>query len=182
MTLLPLLLRHWRAVAGLALLCLLSILIAVRTGERDQARRALADERQAAALFAEQVRGTAARIRADMAARTIDVERRQSKITQEVSSAYQARIHDLDRRVAALRVRGGTSGANSGGSDRAARLPALPAAAGGPDAAAGEDRLPADPFDALRTGDAVLATEQAIRLEELQNWVRRQREVEPPGH
>lgn len=29
--------------------------------------------------------------------------------------------------------------------------------------------------------DAVIATEQAIRLEELQNWVRRQAAVNPPA-
>jgi hypothetical protein len=181
MTLLAFLLRNWRAVAAFAAVALLTILIAVRTGERDQARGALAREQAAAALFAERVRTAAARIRAVMAARALDVERRQTQVTKEVSNDYQNRIRDLDRRVAALRLRERTAAANPSGAGRPAGLPVLSDAAGGPDAAAGENGLPAEPFGALRTGDAILATEQAIRLEELQNWVRRQAEVEPLG-
>jgi hypothetical protein len=173
MTLLPFLLRNWRAAAAVAAILLLSILIAVRTGERDSARRALAQEKAAAALFAAQVRAAAEHIRADMAARALAVERSQTQVTKEVSNEYQTRIRDLDRRVAALRLRERPAAANPGGAGRPAGLPVLPDAAGGPDAAAGQDRLPAE--------DAILATEQAIRLEELQNWVRRQREVAPPG-
>ena len=187
MTLLPLLARHWRAVAAGAAILLLTILVAVRTGERDHARRDLAAERAASALFAEQVRASAARIRADMAARALDAERRQNRISEEVSNDYQARISDLNRRVAALRLRAGTSAAGAGGTRGPARMSGLSGAARGPDAAAGEDGLPAGPLDRLGTGgsalafdDAVIATEQAIRLEALQDWVRRQAAARTP--
>ncbi|HEY5713306.1 MAG TPA: hypothetical protein VIT38_15530, partial [Allosphingosinicella sp.] len=133
----------------------------------------LAREKAAAALFAAQVRAAAEHIRADMAARALDVERRQTQVTKEVSNEYQNRIRDLDRRVAALRLRERTAAENPGGAGRPAGLPVLPDAAGGPDAAAGDH--------GLSLQQRVIATEQAIRLEELQNWVRRQGEVAPPG-
>jgi hypothetical protein len=52
-------------------------------------------------------------------------------------------------------------------------MPGLPAAAGGPAQAAGDQRLPA--------GLALTATEQAIQLDELIKWVRRQAAVDPNG-
>ena len=51
-----------------------------------------------------------------------------------------------------------------------ARLPGLSAAAGGAAEAAGQDRLPQT--------DALMATEQAIQLDELIKWVRMQAAVD----
>jgi hypothetical protein len=50
-------------------------------------------------------------------------------------------------------------------------VPALSAAAGGADQAADQDRLP--------LAEALTATEQAIQLDELIGWVRRQHSVNP---
>jgi hypothetical protein len=50
-------------------------------------------------------------------------------------------------------------------------MPGLSAAAGKSDQAAGEDRLP--------DGDALTATEQAIQLDELIKWVKRQWAIDP---
>ena len=52
------------------------------------------------------------------------------------------------------------------GAGRAAALPGLPAAPGGADQAAGQDRLP--------DADRLIATEQAIQLDELIKWVKAQ--------
>jgi hypothetical protein len=50
-------------------------------------------------------------------------------------------------------------------------VPLLPAAPDGPAQAADQDRL--------SQSDALTATEQAIQLDELIKWVRRQHEVDP---
>jgi hypothetical protein len=50
-------------------------------------------------------------------------------------------------------------------------MPDLPAAARGPAEATGEDQLP--------VAERELATEQAIQLDELIQWVRRQAAVDP---
>ena len=50
-------------------------------------------------------------------------------------------------------------------------MPALPAPPCRADQAAGEDRLP--------SADALVATEQAIQLDELIRWVTRQAQVDP---
>jgi hypothetical protein len=50
-------------------------------------------------------------------------------------------------------------------------MPRLPAAAGGLAQASGQDRLP--------SADALIATEQAIQLDELIRWVEAQHTVDP---
>jgi hypothetical protein len=50
-------------------------------------------------------------------------------------------------------------------------VPGLPAAAGGAHQAAGQD--------GLSQADQLIATEQAIQLDELIEWVRQQHSVEP---
>jgi hypothetical protein len=161
------LIRHWQAALGLAVAAILAALLAVRTGQRDEARAALASERRAHALFAERVRARAEQIRADFTAFARRVERHQDQVTQEVSNDYQTRLAalraDHDRRLRAPSPR-----AHPGGAGRA-DLPRLPGTAGRADAAA----PPADDF-ACRAN--------SLQLEYLQRWVREQQGVErePP--
>ena len=165
MSALALALRRGPAIAALLILLLLVALLHIRTGQRDAARASLEQARADHELFAERVRAEserAARRFADQARRT---ERAQQTASQEVSRDYQQRISDLSRRLAALQLRPAPDRAHPGGA-AGADLPGLPGTAGGFDAAAGACRLPLP--------DAALATEQAIRLEELQRWVRRQ--------
>ncbi|WP_114954328.1 hypothetical protein [Sphingosinicella terrae] len=169
MSALAIALRRGPAVAALLVVLLLAALLHVRTGQRDAARASLENVRAENALFAERVRAEserAARRFADQARRT---ERAQQTASQEVSRDYQQRISDLRRRLAALQLRPAPDRAHPGGAGGGGDLPGLPGAAGGSDAAAGACRLPFP--------DAALATEQAIRLEELQRWVRRQQAV-----
>jgi hypothetical protein len=158
-------LRHWRGALGLAAVLVLAALLANRTGQRDEARVALARSEQARALFAARVRARAAETARDFTERARRTEQSQARISQEVSHDYQNRMADLRRRVDALRLRGRTDRADPGRA-AAARLPGLPDAAGGFDAAAVDHRLSLE--------HRIAATEQAIRLEELQRWIRRQ--------
>ena len=99
------------------------------------------------------------------------------------SSAQQREINDDERsnyngriaaaRAAAQRLRGQTGSARGGaaGAGRNLAVPPVSDAARGADELAGDRRLPAD--------EALIATEQAIRLDALQSWVRRQHGVDP---
>jgi hypothetical protein len=64
-------------------------------------------------------------------------------------------------------------------------MPAVPARAGGVAEGTGKDRLPQSdkrvgyPEESLGADDALIATEQAIQLDELIKWVRAQHAVPP---
>lgn len=162
MTWLSVVRRNWRAVLAFAAIAILATLLAVRTGQRDGARAALERERADHALFIERARAEAERVRADFEARARRIEQQQTSINQEVSRDYQARIADLHRRYAEL-LRG-EGGANPGRPGPAPHLPTPGHPAGGADGAAG------DP--GLSLAERLVATETAIRLEALQEWVR----------
>jgi hypothetical protein len=105
--------------------------------------------------------------RAD-AANKARVEAEQTTINQQRGSSYEERI-------AAARARAGSvphspSGDHQGSSGTAP-VRAVPAAPGSPAQAPGEDGL----------SDALIATEQAIQLDELIKWVRQQHAVEVNG-
>lgn len=96
------------------------------------------------------------------------VERDQVQVSQEVSSEYQAKLADLRRRYDALRLQRPAQ-ANSSGS-RGPAVPRVPDAASGADAGSGEAGLPLT--------DALIASEQALQLQALQDWVRGQTAVD----
>lgn len=115
------------------------------------------------------VRAASARARAEDAARAARAERDQERISRETASEYQKQIADLRRRADALRVQLAPAGADSGGRGGPA-VSGLPDAPGRADGAAGQAGLPAE--------DALIASEQALRLKALQDWVRAQGQVE----
>ncbi len=94
----------------------------------------------------------------------------QVQITEERTDAYRSRIDALSARVAGLREqsRGGVSGGRG-----SASVPATSATASGVDGAARGDGFSLE----LRAA----ATAQAIRLDELQKWVRQQGQVDNSG-
>lgn len=94
----------------------------------------------------------------------------QARISEERAHAYRGRIAALDARVDELRRGQGKAGGRGGA---AARVPATSTAAGGADAAAGGDGFSLE----LRA----TATRQAIRLDELQKWVKSQGQVDNSG-
>lgn len=102
-----------------------------------------------------------------------------ARVRADQAAINERSIHDYESRIAAaraaaerLRGRAETVAADprAGG---ATGVSALPAAAGVAAQAAGQDRLP--------ESDALIATEQAIQLDELITWVRRQAAVPVNG-
>ena len=104
------------------------------------------------------------------------VEAQQTAESRRISDDYQARIDDARARAAAagLRVQAAPADQGSGGKPA---VPRVPDPARGIDAAACEGRLPAG----LSAADALIATEQAIQLDELINWVAAQAAIETSG-
>jgi hypothetical protein len=101
-------------------------------------------------------------------------ERRAQEITDAISADYERRIADVRARAERLRDQLAANPRRPAGPD----LPGISDAAGGADGAAGEAGLPAA---YCPLPDGVIATEQAIRLDELQAWVREQANA-PPHH
>lgn len=109
-------------------------------------------------------RANVARVKAD-----------QDTITKGTLDAYAKDKAALAVRVAALReqLRLRPKGGDHSRSGGEAPVPGLPDSPGGADGASGEDGLP--------LADAVLATEQALQLLHLQNWLVEQSKVDPNG-
>ncbi len=101
----------------------------------------------------------------------------QAAINKRTENDYQSRIVSARARADRVRRQAGRAQADPG-AGRAAGLPAVSVSAEGTAQAAGEN--------GLSRSDRLTATEQAIQLDELIKWVRRQQAVEsedvaPPG-
>ncbi len=160
------LMRNWQAVLGGLAVVALAALLAIRTGQRDDARTALERERLEHNLFAERVRAKAEEIRARFIELARRVERNHNHVTQEVSREYLARLAalraDYERRLRP------SDGQGAGGPGRP-QVPGLPDAPGRPDGAA-----PAAEFEyACRAN--------SLQLEYLQAWLRQQMAVDREG-
>lgn len=123
----------------------------------------------------------AAKMEADRLQR---VTQQQKDITHAIETDYHARLADARARAELLRqeLRGG-AGAASASRDLA--VPGVPGAAGGSDEATGDQRLPAggsfDRGPAEQLERDLVATQQAIQLDALIDWVERQVAVDPNG-
>jgi hypothetical protein len=106
------------------------------------------------------------------AANKARVEREQQAISQKSDQAYEARIADARARAERLRLDLETARAHQGGPG-AAPVPGLRDPAGGPYGPTAETGLP--------PGDALVATEQAIQLDELIKWVNGQMRIDLNG-
>jgi len=101
----------------------------------------------------------------------------QRAINERTADDYEARLAAARARAAdnaaerlRLQAQGAAADSRGGG---AKAMSAIPASSGRAPQAAGEDRLPGS--------ERLLATEQAIQLDELIKWVRRQAGVDPQG-
>jgi len=112
-------------------------------------------------------RAAAARARVADAANAARVKAEQSAINERTEDEYQTRI--AAARADARRLRDNQAAAANPRSGRAASMPGLPTPASGIAQAASEDRL--------SESDRLIATEQAIQLDELIRWVRQQQAV-----
>jgi hypothetical protein len=107
------------------------------------------------------------------AANKVRAEREQATINAEREQSYEARI--ADARARADRVRQQASPApGHPGSPGAAPVPGVPGAPGGPGAAT--------PKGGLSPDDRLIATEQAIQLDELIQWVKSQGRIDLQGN
>ena len=168
-----------QGIAGLAAAVVLALLLLLQKGETRHWKKQSAQFEQLYAREQAALAGTVANYRA-----AADAARAADRANLERVAAQQQGIserteHDLEERLAAARSLArrmraeGAGAAADPGDGRATAMPALPASAGRPGEAAGEDRLPA--------ADRLIATEQAIQLDELIKWVRAQAAVETQG-
>jgi hypothetical protein len=114
-------------------------------------------------------RAAAAQARASDAANAARVKTEQAAINERTADEYQTRI--AAARADAQRLRHDATAATDSGVGGRAPVPSLPAPASGAAQSAGEDGLP--------DIDKLIATEQAIQLDELIKWVRAQAAVDP---
>jgi hypothetical protein len=94
----------------------------------------------------------------------------QAQINERTRNDFESRIASARAHAGRLREQAGAAAADPG-TRRTAPVPAVPAAAGVAPRSAGEDRLP--------ESDRLIATEQAIQLDELIKWVKAQALIEP---
>ena len=120
--------------------------------------RTLAQEREA-------VRAQTARARAEDAAHAARVERDQMRVSQEKADEYQVQLAELRRRYDALRLRAAAVATDPGGG-RGETMPRLPPASESVDGAARDHGFPRH--------ERLIASEQALRLHMLQEWIRAQ--------
>lgn len=166
-----------QGLAGIAVSIALAALLVIQKGEThhwktqsSQFEQQLTQAQSALTGTVANYRAAADQARADDQANVQRVTAQQQTINERTSNDYQARL--AAARSLAQRLRGETAAAPAdSGTGGAAPVPGLPAAAGSADQAAGQDELP--------PADALTATEQAIQLDELIQWVKAQAKVDP---
>lgn len=154
----------WRQIAGM-----LGGLAMVLAGvwyidHRGYGRAAATFQARIDLIEADVSRRTAEAQAADLA-HAREIEAAQSKVSNEVSHDYQKRLAAVRARYERVRAAPQDPADCRDGTD----LSGIPDPAGGPNAAAPDDRLPCS--------QALTATEQAMQLEALQNWLSEQQKV-----
>ena len=169
----------WQGIAGLVLASAFALLLLVQKSETRHWRRQSGQYEQlyragevALAGTIANYRAAAERARAADQANLTRVAAAQAAITEGTADDYQSRLATARARADRLR-RQDTPAASDPGARRAAPVPGLSDAARGPAQAPGQS--------GLSRPDALIATEQAIQLDELIKWVRRQQAVSPNG-
>lgn len=155
------------AVAAAALLWL----VQSRDRWRDEARandRLFRAEQAAHAATVANYRAAAEQARREDSENLARVKAEQAQINERTANDFESRI--ASARADARRLREQAGAAADPGARGGAAVPGLPAAAGGAAESAGQDRL--------SQSDALIATEQAIQLDELIKWVRAQAQVQ----
>jgi hypothetical protein len=114
-------------------------------------------------------RAAAEQARLEDAANLARVKAEQAAINERSSNDFETRIADARARAGQLREQAAGAAADPGNGG-SAPVPGFSAAAGRVAEGAGEDGLPVD--------DALIATEQAIQLDELIKWVKAQGAVQ----
>ena len=168
-------LLNLQGIAGLAVSICLALLLILQKGETRHWKKQSVGfeqlyrgEQTAFAVTVANYRVAADAARAADRAAAERVAAEQRAITERTENAYEARLADARARADRLRIETRTA-APDPGSGGSAAMPGISAAAGQSPQAAREDRL----------SDRLIATEQAIQLDELINWVKAQAGVDP---
>jgi hypothetical protein len=168
-----------QGIAGIAISLCVGILLIFQKAETGhwkkqsgQYEQLYRDEQSAFAGTVANFRAAADQARATDEANAKRVAGEQHAINERTQNAFDTRVADARARAERLRLKAKAVGTDSSSSG-SAPMPRLSAAAGVTNEAAGQDRLPA--------ADALTATEQAIQLDELINWVKAQAAVDPNG-
>jgi hypothetical protein len=168
-----------QGIAGIAVAAALALLLLLQKGETrhwqkqsGQFEQLYAGEKAAFAATMQSYRAAADQARAEDAANLQRVAAEQHAVNERTSNDYQARI--AAARAVAERLRDETaSGPTNPRAGGAAAVPGHPATAEGIAQAANQDQL--------SESDALIATEQAIQLDELIKWIRRQAAIDTDG-
>jgi hypothetical protein len=162
------LLGGWRGIGGLIGMAVLSVLLVIQKGETrhwhkqsDQFEKLYHEDQAAFAKTVSDYRAAAEKARADDKANADRVLAEQKAINERSTKSYEARL--ADARARAERLRTGTPAANPSGPGTTP-VPGSNPAPGGPNDPSPQAGLP--------PGDDLIATEQAIQLDELQRWVK----------
>jgi hypothetical protein len=165
-----------QGTAGIAVSLALGLLLILQKGETRHWKKESASyeqlNRQEQAAFDTTVadyRGSETQASAADESNAERVAVEQRAINERTDHDYEARL--AAARAAAQRLRLAAQTPADRGARGDAPVPGLPAAASGSAQAADEDRLP--------RSDALVATEQAIQLDELIKWIREQAAVNP---
>ena len=161
-----------KLIAAIAGALLLALLIHDRNrwkAKTAQIAELLSAERATHAATVANYRAAAERARNADAANAARVAGEQAAINERTANDYQSRIAAARAVDGRLRRQAATEADPR--RRGAAPVPGLSAAAEGAAQGAGQDRLP--------QSDALIATEQAIQLDELIKWVRAQGAVDP---
>jgi hypothetical protein len=175
-----------QGIAGLALSLCLALLLVIQKSETrhwkkqsGQFEQLYRGEEAAFATTVANYRAAADQARSADKANAERAAAEQQSINERTKNDFEARL--AAARSAAGRLRLQSEAAAHPGIGRGPSMPGIPAPASESAQAAGEGRLP--------DSDALTATEQAIQLDELIKWVRRQATVDnnpkavasPPG-
>ena len=167
---------NWQGIAGIAAAFTLLVMLtaqkfeAVHWKKQSESFEHLYQQEQAAfAITVANTRAAADQARAADKANATRVATEQAAINERTEHDFEARL--AAARAAAQRVQPVSQAAADPGPGRGTSVPLVPVASGSAAEASNTDRLPAS--------DALIATEQAIQLDELIRWVRRQAKVDP---
>lgn len=155
--------------------------VADRTAERDAAYGQRDDERTAHQQTKTDYREAQAEAERQETARLTRVRQEQQEITDAVEADYRRQLAGLHARAEQLRAQILRAGAGSASAGRAGTMPGFSDASSGPAEAAGNDGLPAA-YDRSAAGQLerdIVATEQAIQLNALIDWILKQSAIDP---
>jgi hypothetical protein len=166
---------NWQGIAGIAASLCLAVLLALQKGETRHWRKQSGQfeqlyraEQSAFATTVASYRAAAETARAADRAAAERVAAAQRAINERTIHDFEARL--AVARASADRLRREAGAATDPGSGGSPPVPGLSASPGQSPQAAG---------NGFSLADRLVATEQAIQLDELINWVRRQAAVDP---